>query len=137
MGIHCALLSAVTQYEIMNEYNLHRLGAFNNVILPDQRHLTSERVGAFINFVAAGGNLIATFHPSVLGGDGKPLPNFALADRLNVDLVDQSHLNIHFFGRWSCCGRASEPCFAHQTRGYESRTSHWCLDTRLVAQPRF
>lgn len=96
MGIHGALLPTDTQYEIMNEYSLHRLGEFDTVILPDQRHLTSEMVGALSNFVASGGNLIATYQTSLLDGDGKQLPNFALADVLGVDLIDLSHFDIHF-----------------------------------------
>jgi hypothetical protein len=96
MGVHGALLSTDIQYEIINEYSRHRLGEFDTIILPDQRHLSAEIVAALSDFVVAGGNLIATYQTATLDEDGCQLPNFALADILGVDLNDLSHFGIHF-----------------------------------------
>lgn len=96
MGMHGALLPTDTQYEIMNEYCLHRLAEFDTVILPDQRHLSDVVTQALRDFVTGGGNLIATYQTSLLDEDGRQLANFALADVLGVDLIDLSHFAIHF-----------------------------------------
>jgi hypothetical protein len=48
------------------------------------------------DFVAAGGNLIATYQTATLDENGRQLPNFALADLLGVDFNDLSHFGIHF-----------------------------------------
>jgi hypothetical protein len=54
------------------------------LVLSDLGYITAPQAEAIRQFVAAGGGLIATGQTSLIGVDGKPLPDFALADVLGV-----------------------------------------------------
>ena len=64
-GFHLALYNRGFQYEVINEYSTDRIMDFDTIILPDQRYLPDETLHAIRNFVAEGGNLIATYKTSL------------------------------------------------------------------------
>lgn len=96
LGFHGSLLPTDTQYEIINEYSIDRLAAFDLVILPDQRYLTPEVAEKLRTFVSNGGNLIATHRTALYNEAGEMAPNFALADLFGIDYLDLSHFDVHY-----------------------------------------
>jgi len=57
-----------------------QLAGCRALVLPDQVDLRPEDLGSVRQFVAAGGVLIAFGHASLLGAEGKPQADYALAD---------------------------------------------------------
>jgi len=54
------------------------------VVLSDVGYMTEKQVQAVREFVKAGGGLVAMAQSSLIGEDGKPMADFALADVLGV-----------------------------------------------------
>lgn len=95
-GFHLALYNRGFQYEVLNEYSTDRIMDFDTIILPDQRYLPDETIDAIRNFVAEGGNLIATYKTSLFDPERKTLGNFALSDLLGTDLLDVSEYTTNY-----------------------------------------
>lgn len=63
------------------------------MILSDVAYISPAQAQVIRDFVSRGGGLIATCQTSLMGEDGKVLPNFALADVLGVDAAGELYQN--------------------------------------------
>ena len=60
------------------------LAPYSTLILSDVGYLTEKQIAAIREFVSNGGGLVVTHKTGLTGIDGKPLPDFALANIMGV-----------------------------------------------------
>jgi len=65
---------------VITRGDIHLVGEYRVVILPDVIRMDEEEVQAFRSYVAAGGSLYASGRTSLLGTDGVQRADFGLAD---------------------------------------------------------
>jgi len=97
-GAHRLLAESMIPHHFLHEQALREwLPELRAVILPDQRYLEPDLVGALADWVRAGGVLLATALTGTLDEDCRDTGRFALEDLLGVRLegvYDQPHAYI-------------------------------------------
>lgn len=86
-GVYHTLIEARIPFEMVNDRLLGRdhLSNYDLLILPNIAALSQEQCNQLTEYVRAGGSIIATFQTSLYDEEGKPRPNFGLADLFGVD----------------------------------------------------
>ena len=95
-GLFAAMLDLRLPTEFLSGRDLGAggLAPYAVLLLSDVGHVTDQQAAAIRQFVSAGGGLVATDQTSLVGMDGKPLADFALADVLGVAASGEQAWNI-------------------------------------------
>jgi len=85
-GLFSAMLDLRLPAEFLSGRDLGEGGLkpYAVLLLSDLGYISAPQAAEIRRFVGAGGGLIATGQTSLIGEDGRPLPDFALADVLGV-----------------------------------------------------
>ncbi len=86
LGMYHVLVEDHMPFEMVNDQLLdaERLKPFKLLILPNIAALSDSQCGQIRAFVDRGGSVVATFETSLYDEEGRPRPNFGLADMLGV-----------------------------------------------------
>jgi hypothetical protein len=86
LGMYHALVEDHMPFEMVNDKLLdaEHLKPFKLLILPNIAALSDAQCDQLRKFVESGGSLVATFETSLYDEEGKPRPDFALADLFGV-----------------------------------------------------
>lgn len=105
------LMETHTPWEIrLDSIGLEELQHYELVVLPHLPHVSDELARNLRAYVAGGGKLVVHYKTSLLGPRGEVLDNFALADLLGVDLLQESPYSISYL---DCLDRAFSPQVPH------------------------
>jgi hypothetical protein len=87
MGVYQALIEARIPFEMVHDRLMEaaHLASFKTLILPNVAALSDVQCAQLRDFVAQGGNLVATYETSLYDADGQRRDNFGLADLFGVD----------------------------------------------------
>jgi len=85
-----ALLASNIPFGVITKKNLHDLGRYQVVALPNLAMMDEEEAEAFAAFVRGGGSLYASKHTSLLSKDGEPRSDFLLADLFGVHYLGET-----------------------------------------------
>ncbi|MBI4025263.1 MAG: beta-galactosidase trimerization domain-containing protein [Verrucomicrobia bacterium] len=84
VGFYEGLTRAQTPFDVMDEAHLDDLGRYQLLLLPNAACLSSDDVARIRNFVAKGGDLVATFESSLYDESGARRDDFQLRDLFGV-----------------------------------------------------
>jgi Hypothetical glycosyl hydrolase 6 len=88
-GFYQALVEGRIPFEFADQANLtaESLKPFSTLVLPNSTDLSDKDCDVIRQFVASGGNLVATFESSLYDENGKQRSDFGLADLFQVSYI--------------------------------------------------
>lgn len=102
LGVYRMLVEEHLPLDVLGELNLERddLSGYRALVLPEHLALSDTAAARLRAFVADGGGLVCTGRPGLVGPDGAPRPDFALADLLGASFVGYSETRNLFGAHW-------------------------------------
>jgi len=89
LGLYHALVEARIPFELVSDQVLtaENLDRFKVIVLANASCLSDEQIAAICAYADRGGSVVAAYETSLRDENGKPRPDFGLADLLGVKLV--------------------------------------------------
>ncbi len=120
-GLYAALIEARIPVDLVHEkdLSLERLAAYDLLMLPNFALMSDVQAAALQAFARSGGSLLATFETGLYDENGKPRPDFALAELFGIakggeartdksSVLGLSRVSAQVLRKWDAVGAGFE-----------------------------